>query len=351
MKILILISNPEMGGAQRVAFNFATWIDSTSDHSAQIVALRDTKKKQYDFGTIRYVSLHGKNKIKNLKKILLQDNPDVMLSMGVPLCLYSVPACMGTGIKHIVSERNDPRHFAGKFSTKVLSRLLMRLADGYVFQTKDAQNYYNSLKKKSTIIHNPLFGLQSMPSSQFDGEREKVIVSMGRLNPQKNQSLLIEAFAQIQTDFPSYKLVIYGEGPERDKLEQLIAEKHIEDRVLLPGAVSNIHERICNASLFVLSSDFEGMPNALMEAMALGLPCISTDCPCGGPAELIEQNKNGVLVSVGNKEKLANAMNFMLTNRSVSEEIGRKAMEIRQTHNVDDICKEWISFFSKITNQ
>jgi glycosyltransferase involved in cell wall biosynthesis len=219
--------------------------------------------------------------------------------MGVPGALFDVPACVGLGIKHIISERNDPAHFGGSTITRIVSRLLMRKANGFVFQTKDAQAFYGGeIAKHSVIIPNPLFIGDDYPDTQYVGEREETIVTTGRLNKQKNHPLLIRAFKRIAVEFPEYKLIIYGEGPERQNDEALISELGLQERVLLPGTINDVPAKIYKSSLYVLSSDFEGMPNALMEAMALGLPCISTDCPCGGPRELIYKGYIGMLVPV-----------------------------------------------------
>jgi glycosyltransferase involved in cell wall biosynthesis len=133
----------------------------------------------------------------------------------------------------------------------------------------------------------------------FSGKRRKIITSVGRLSEQKNQHVLIEAFSRIEKDFPDYELVIYGEGNLRETLENQIKTLKLENKVKLPGVKKNIKNEIYDCSLFVLPSLYEGMPNALMEAMALGLPVISTDCPCGGPRFLIH-NYNGLLVKVNN---------------------------------------------------
>ena len=253
--------------------------------------------------------------------------------MGVPLALYTVPAIMGLGVKHVISERNDPAHFAGKKTTRIFSRLLMRFADGFVFQTRKAQDYYSkSIRKRSVVIHNPLYDVPKIAIER--GHKRKEIVSVGRLNKQKNQRLLISAFADIYKTYPAFKLIIYGEGPERQSLEQYIKDLNLD--------------KIRDSYMFVMTSDFEGMPNALMEAMSLGLPCISTDCPCGGPSELIVDKKNGRLVPVGDKNALSNVMRKLIENEEDAEKIGTEAKTICDTHSIDRICMKWYNFFERI---
>jgi glycosyltransferase involved in cell wall biosynthesis len=264
--------------------------------------------------------------------------------MGVPLGIYTIPACFGLNVKHIISERNDPEHFAGKKSIKIISRLLLRFAHGYIFQTKDARDSYGlRIAEKSKVIANPLFNLQDMPEYPFIGEREKMIVSVGRLNEQKNQKLLIDAFVEVHKIHPEYGLTIWGEGPERNKLEKIIRDYGLSESVFLPGTQKNLVNELYKKSVFVLCSDFEGMPNALMEAMALGLPCISTDCPCGGPRELIENGVNGLLISVGSKQQLIQAMLTVINCTIDVKSLCNKAFKIREKYSIDNICKEWMS--------
>ena len=162
--------------------------------------------------------------------------------------------------------------------------------------------------------------------------------------------MLIEAFAQLSGEFGDYSLTIWGEGPERANLEELIKELNMQDRIFLPGASDNVLEEIYDEGIFVLSSDFEGMPNALMEAMALGLPCISTDCPCGGPKDLIKNGENGILVPVGNVNHLATAMKELISDNKKAREMEKKAIEIRQYYDTNTTCSTWIAFFEKFVN-
>ena len=164
--------------------------------------------------------------------------------------------------------------------------------------------------------------------------------------PQKNQKMLIEAFSKIHSNYPEYQLVIYGEGKLRHQLQEQIDLLGLQERISLPGSRSDVLEQIKDASLFVLPSDFEGMPNVLIEAMALGLPCISTDCPCGGPRELIQNGVNGILISVGDVEALACEMSKVLDDSEMSALLGKNAVQIREKLNMEKIGKEWLTFFS-----
>lgn len=343
-----------LGGAQRVCYNLTNWIINNTDATVHLIICSGRAvKDEYDLNRISYSIVSGGlfTKIVGIRRVLKQIKPDVLVTMGTPGALFDVPAYVGLGIKHVISERNDPAHFGGRTITRIISRLLMRKADGYVFQTKDAQAFYGGdMAKRSVIIANPLFIGDDAPAIQFAEKREKTIVTTGRLNKQKNHPLLISAFKRIVEEFPDYKLIIYGEGPERQNDEMLIQKLGLQERVLLPGTISDVPEKIYKSSLYILPSDFEGMPNALMEAMALGLPCISTDCPCGGPKELIKNDINGILVPVGDEDALANAMRKILSDEKFAAEIGKNAMNIREELSMDKICKKWYEYFKNIIN-
>ena len=350
MKIVFTIAHMTIGGTQRVTYNLIKWLQANTDAEVYLIIYNKIiiGDVRYDLSTIKHEYLsHGfLNCIRQLRKRFKEIRPDVIVSMGTTNSLYDVPANIGLVFHHIISERNDPSHFRGKAITRILSRFLMRKADGYIFQTKDAQAFYGGeMAKHSVVIPNPLFIGENYPETDYTGEREKTIVTTGRLNRQKNHLLLIRAFKKIADEHPDYKLIIYGEGPERQNDEILINELGLRDCVLLPGTINNVPERIYKASLFVLSSDFEGMPNSPMEAMALGLPCISTDCPCGGPRELIEKGKNGILVPLGDEDALAVAMRKVLSDEKFATMIGKNAMNIRERLSLDKVFKQWYDYF------
>jgi glycosyltransferase involved in cell wall biosynthesis len=182
--------------------------------------------------------------------------------------------------------------------------------------------------------------LQDQKGMALRTEKKRRIVSAARLMKQKNQLMLIESFAQIKQDFPDYTLTIYGEGPFRDTLEARIAELNLTDSVFLPGKVQNVFDCIADADLFVLSSDFEGMPNALIEAMCLGLPVISTKV--SGATDLIEHGHNGLLTEVGDTNQLTECMRQMLADPQLRLRCAGNALEINERLQVDGIIRQWL---------
>lgn len=242
----------------------------------------------------------------------------------------------------IISVRNDPvKEYAGTFR-QTMMRLFYPKASGYVFQTRMARDYFKfstHIMENSTVIPNPIARdfLNLAPAEK----RNQEIVAVGRLEKQKNPMLLLRAFEKVRKKHPEYQLVFYGEGSLGKELEQEIRTKGLAHAVQLRGNTSDVKGAIREAALFVLASDYEGMPNALMEAMALGLPCISTDCPCGGSAFLIRDGENGWLVPVGEEEALARQMCEVLENPKKAWEAGCAAQEITKQLNPDVIYRTW----------
>jgi len=218
----------------------------------------------------------------------------------------AILATRGLPVKTLVSVRNDPnKEYAGKLGAFV-GKVLLPMADGCVFQTKEAQEWFpERLQRKSKIIYN------AVKEDFYQIERTPVrgeIVTCGRLVEQKNHALLIDAFSEVLKKYPFVTLKIYGEGALREKLQHQINDLGLEKKAFLMGATSDVEKVLQTADLFVLSSDYEGMPNALMEAMAAGVPCISTDCPCGGPRELFGEDASDKLVPCNDSAQLAEAI-------------------------------------------
>ena len=174
--------------------------------------------------------------------------------------------------------------------------------------------------------------------------RENEIVTVGRLENAKNQKMLIQAFSVITKNFPELVLKIYGEGTLQQELQEEINHLGLADKAFLMGKTSKVAEAIAKARIFVLPSNVEGMPNALIEAMCLGLPVVSTDCPCGGPRALIQEGKNGILVPVGNVHSLVQALMKILKDRDLEERLGNEAHKILDIYSPDKVYESWKTF-------
>lgn len=362
MNIAFFCGSLARGGSERVSLELAKYFLHEKAIATSIITIRyDNYEYELPDGIQRFSLSDSKNintcieklrffkKIVELRRIINREKIDCMVVMGVPFCIYCIPACLGININLIVSERNDPTHFSGKAIVKICSRNLMKYADGFVFQTQDAFNFYSKVAhKKAVVIPNPVFiNEKCIVDDKGNGQ---YFVNVGRLVEQKNQKLLIDAFAIVAKRFVDYQLYIIGEGKLKESLQKKITFLGLDKRIVLLGAkkTEDLLFIIRNSSGFILSSNFEGIPNALIEAMSLGIPCISTDCPCGGPKSLIETGKNGVLVTVGDCLSLANAMEFLIQNPKQASMMGKEAEKIKQLLSIEVIGRRWFEFIDYI---
>lgn len=281
-------------------------------------------------------------KIKNIlsiRKIIKQEQFDIIVSLGNYASMYMLLGCLGLKVKKVISERNDPMKEPDKRIYRIIRDIIYRTADTIVCQTNDAMKYYDTIIKNKVIIPNPV--KEDLPIYS-NIERKKTIVNFCRLNKQKNLPLLIDAFSKLKRDYPEYKLEIYGNGELDSFLRKYADEKGIGESVKINSFVSNIHDIIKDYSMFVSSSDYEGMSNSMLEAMAIGLPTVVTDCPVGGARMVIKSYENGILVPIRDCNSLYLAMKYIIENPEKSEEMAMKATEIRQVLSADKIYKKWL---------
>jgi glycosyltransferase involved in cell wall biosynthesis len=264
----------------------------------------------------------------------------------------------GMRIPLLVSVRNDP---ARDYSPHpFFSYWMERKAAGCVFQTEEARKaFHRCLQKKARIIWNPvdekyLTAAEEYFRTEDNRYQEKnFIAAVGRISAQKNHLLLIKAFNHLKDKWKYMELRIYGEDCEKDvkeALEQYIRKQGLSERVRFMGQCSTLEKELQGAALYVLPSDYEGMPNALAEAMVLGIPVIATDCPCGGSAMLIQDGVSGLLIKPGEEEKLAEAMEKLLEDRTLAERLGRNAAKIADKIRPDRVYLEWKDYVETLIN-
>ena len=342
-KILFVSGGMGCGGAERV-------ISILANHYAEQgwkvgIVLMFCSEVAYPLNekiNIFDMTVEGKSRIgtlphwlKGIRKTVKTFNPDVVVSFVARVNIITLISLFGLHKKIIISERNDPYCDGRGFLTVAGTKILYPYAFKLVLQTRRSQNYFSEkIRKNSVIIPNPVQVYEYAGSI-----KKKKIVSVGRLAKQKNHKLLIRAFGQISKQFPDYELWIYGEGEMRGELESLLKRKGIADKVFLPGIVKDVHHQIADALVFVLSSDYEGLSNAFLEAIIMGLPCISTNC--AGADEVIQNGKNGIIVPVGDKDGLARAIAGILGDSKKREEMGRMAHYSGKKYSVDKVLKKW----------
>ena len=363
-KILFYINNRKRGGAQRVMVELANYLADNHLYSVIFVEQFYSEDGDYRLNTaVKEIVLETPeskkglskqlDRIQRLNRLCKEIKPDIIISfLNVPN-LIALAVGKKQKIPVIISIRSDPKHDHSRV-LHVLMRRIYPWAAGWVFQTEEAENYFKKwIKGKKDIIVNPLSAVvaEEIEHGKITGENSQNIVTAGRLSREKRQDMLINAYYSIADRHNDTKLVIYGEGPEKANLERLIEKLNLEGRVILAGATENIIEKIRSARLFVFSSAYEGMPNALIEAMAVGLPVISTDCPCGGPAMLIENNVNGILVPVDNETELAKQIDVLLTDEKYARKLGERAKNITAICKMESVAEQWCKMIEKCSLQ
>lgn len=349
MKILFYINVLSSGGAERVVSNLA---NKLAENDEVIVVNSFKTENEYNLTPkIKHIYLdnrHDKSFIKKniyligkLRAILKKERPNVAISFMAEPNFRLLISSFFLKTKTIISIRNDPNKEYPNILFRFLAKTLFLKADGIVFQTLDARNFFQkSIQRKSVIIYNPV--KESFYRNPNNKTRRN-IVAVGRLSMQKNHFLLINAFAKVSKHIQE-NLYIYGEGDMRKQLQDRINDLNLNDRVFLQGNVSDLNEILSNYKLYVLSSDFEGMPNSLMEAMASGLPCISTDCPCGGPKELLPID---CLTPVNDIEKLSNKIIEFINDNERLIYLGKVNSQKALEFTNDKITNAWRKYIIK----
>lgn len=352
--LLFYINSIHEGGAQRVMLQLAGRFAAAGWRVLLVTSFVDAWEYPVPPGVER-LSLEKEqaaqsalkrnlSRIRSLRVLLREYRPAALISfMGEPN-FRAVLAARGLPVKTVVSVRNDPdKEYAGRVF-RFVGKHILPLADGCVFQTEQAKAWFpEALQRKSAVIMNQVSAaFYDRPKTQERSE----IAAVGRLSAQKNHTLLIRAFSRLPD--AGERLVIYGEGELRPELEALVEKLGLSGRVLLPGQCDDVPQVLGGAKLFVLPSDYEGMPNALLEAMALGLPCIATDCPCGGPASVIRSGENGLLVPVGDEDALGRAMAELLSDEDERRRLAENAKQTAEGFRPEAVFRQWEAYIRSV---
>lgn len=284
---------------------------------------------------------------RKLRALVKSERPDIVLAMPEKVNVWTVLFLIGTGVPVVVSERNDPRRHPESRIKRLLRRLVYPFAAGFIFQTAQAADYFSKgIRARGVVLDNPL-DVSHLPAPVLSG-RERAVVGAGRLTAQKNFPLLIAAFAAFCQTHPDWRLVVYGEGDDRDALIKKAASLLPAHAFAFPGQTKQLPDALARCGMFVLCSDFEGMPNALIEAMTAGAPCVATDCPAGGCAALITHEENGLLIPVGDAGALTAAMGRIADDEALAAHLGQSAIALRDRLDERVICRKWRRYLEKI---
>ncbi len=290
-----------------------------SQYHAEIKALRDKLEKEPETNVISF------------------------LQPSVPITLIAAKKLPN---RVVISERGDPKRLLKKrYGYNFIKKYYQR-ADGVVFQTNDAKAAYpENISTKGTVIFNPIN--DKLPEA-YRGERKKYVTTFCRISRQKNLPVLVEAFAEFHKEFSDYRLKIIGEPQNDDDRASLSETKALADKLGITDYIdflpfsTQVHDLIIRDAMYVNSSDYEGMSNAMLEAMAIGMPVVCTDCPIGGANAVIKNNGNGILTEVGNAKEMCEAIKKIASDKSFAERLSQNAAQIRYDLSLENTAKKWM---------
>ena len=389
-KIAIYCSSLSRGGTERVIVNLSEYLKREGWDIVLVTIYR--KQNEYPLrsdirrvlsditpeetcsgsGPLQRV-VNFERRRRKLCGIWKTERPDLIVSFLGKNNMMAIETGRKFGIPVIAAVRGDPELEYPDGAQRSWMLRTFPFAAGIICTTEDCASFFpvGGIKEKTKVLPNPLNPAFLIPP--YEGKREKRAVAVGRLDGNKNQSMMIRAFAgvladaakdskekkhsrhnagigQFIPDFDGWTLHIYGDGPDREKLEGEIHSLGMDGRIFLEGAVSNVAEAISRASIFLLTSDTEGLPNSLLEAMSLGLAPISTDCPVGGPRMVIRSGENGLLIPVEGIETLKSDLKRLMADPEYSAAMGKRAECVREVYAPDKALPQWEVYFREILN-
>ena len=353
MRITFVAANLNSGGAERVMSLLANQFIKNGYEVEFIFLKKDIRfyPLQHNVNILIAEKECGSTSLFKkqlwMRNYIKHNKPDAVFAFRIAIYCVALLSLLGIKVPVIASERNDPRF--NSLAWKAIQATLLPLANHFVVQTQQIKDYFPKfIQKKTDIIFNPVtekvFSLPIVP-------KEKRIISVGRLHSQKNQKMMIEAFARVSEEFPEWKLVIYGEGPERESLERMIQDSRlkIKDKVLLPGRNENIIEELNRSEIFAFSSDYEGMSNAVVEAFCVGLPIITTKV--SGTEDFITETKNGFLLERNDVDGMEKAMRKLMSDENQRKSIGNNNRQQANIFKIEHIFLQWENVVNKVVNR
>ncbi|WP_293685447.1 glycosyltransferase [uncultured Phascolarctobacterium sp.] len=321
---LFVVPSLADGGAERVVSVLSSELAKKID-KVSILIYWDTDFNYHVNDKVNIINLSGGNKkayakmsiasrLKKMRSVIKEEKPDVIIPFLPHVCLHVGIATLGLDCTVIQTVRNNPKSSPDSKIRRFIRDLQIRFSKCTIVQNEEQLEYFpEPWRKKIHILPNPIN--EDFLNIEYEGSEKFRAVAVGRLTEQKNFPLLINAFSSFAEKYINVSLSIYGDGALKDELNKLIKKNRMEKQIFLMGRTDNLPDILAHSSVFIMSSNFEGMPNSLMEAMAVGIPVISTDCPTG-PKELIGDNERGLLVSIDNKELLIQAIQSILLRNS-----------------------------------
>lgn len=359
--ICFYIGSLHKGGAERVFVNLSEYFQQKGYRVTMVTQYQFPQEEEYLLpqGVKRVLSdlaeeelsnsrvVNFGRRVRKLHRIWKQEDANLVLSCIGKNNFMTVVTTMFTKTRPVVSVVGEAREEYPTRLMRMLANLLFPFAAGIILQTERSRYFFHKkIQRKAVILPNSLNPDFIRP--RYEGERDQRIVSVGRMDANKNHEMMIRAFASLSDRYPGHTLTIYGEGELRQYLQELAEQLGVSGKVFMPGVIPDVARQIERAALFLLTSYSEGVSNALIEALATGLPVISTDVPSGGTVELMEDGVNGLIIPPGDEEALVRAMDRLLGDPDYADRLGREAAAIQKRLSPERVNRLWLQYFEKI---
>lgn len=344
MKIVFVVPNMVGGGTERIVSLLANEYVKKGIEASILIFAGDKIEYRLDERVEVVIAggPSGGNPLIRLKRIkymreYYKKNRDCMIfAFSVMGAVFSSVATIGRRHKTLVSERSNPDEYEHKW----IRDFFYRKADCVVLQTEDVLKFFGKkIREKAVVISNPVD--PALPPV-YTGKRKKKIVTASRLEPVKDHKTILMAFYDFQKRFPDYTLEIYGKGSMEKELRAMVKELGIDGKVHFHGFCAAVREEIRDSAMYVMASRYEGISNALIEALAMGMPVVATDCPAGGTRMCIKDHENGILVAVGDQEALADAMAQLASDEELSRRLAGNAAKLRERLSIERIAEQFL---------
>lgn len=355
LKVAMVLASMSYGGAQRVAALLANYWARRGEHVC-IITFDSAAEDRYELDrNVRRIALgmtgnaldvfhalkENARRVLALRRAIVASGAEAVLSFGDQTNIVAVLATRLTGIPCVIAERTDPKHHSIGTTWDILRHLVYPFASVLVVQTRSLEPWARSVMFsawKTRVVRNPVRDMHEYIRRERLPE-QRTVIAAGRLAREKAFDVLLVAFSRIASDFPDWHLVVLGEGPERPRLEALAGSLGIAHRASFPGWMAEPGEWLSEADLFVMSSRYEGFPNALLEAMACRLPVISTDCR--GSREIVTHDVNGVIVPIDSVDSLTDAMARLMTDETLRRRLADAAFAASDHFGLQSVVNEW----------
>ncbi len=317
------------GGAERFVATFSSYMASVGE-DVYVVCWNKIENEYCVDENVNLIYLPQRKenirrkvqRISDIRTVIEKVDPDYIIPFMDAVIFCSMIAGIGKKGKLIYTQRNSPWYKKNlNLFVQLLRLIVVWKADAIMTQTKEQADFFEKYKEKVWIVPNPVNEVFFDLKKKTYSDRIKKIIMVGRLSEEKNYELALRCIKRLIIQYPELVLEIYGDGEEKKHLINVIEELDLKEKCRLMGRSSCIEKQIIHADLFLLTSTSEGMPNALMEAMALGIPCISSNCKTG-PSDLIESEITGILFENESLESLYKAIDFMICNPDKTRSMG-----------------------------